>query len=509
MRAKSIRERIRFSVIVSSVTTLLLFFIVMGVEQYNRMDTMMEKKVNYLGELAQHSLIVPAWNMDDKSINDIMDAIFNDGDVAYIAIVENDGVMAQRVQAKYRGKSLKWFASKSKFSTLSLPLVYDDHALGTIDIAVSNKSFKETLYRDYIYLLLLTTLLIFIVILRAISVIRSYIFKPLKEFEDAVTSIADGNMSAVMPHRENNDEIGRLAQAFEAMRHAIKSLIQDLNAANEGLEDKVKERTLELETAHKSIKSSIEYAALIQGAVMPEKDAFDHHFQDYFDIWLPKDVVGGDIYLFDSLRTDQDECVIMVIDCTGHGVAGAFVTMMVKAIEQQVIESILRSHEAVSPAKILGFFNIAIKQLLQQHDKGSLSNAGFDGSILYYNKQEGIVKFSGAYTSLMYTEDNELKSLSGSKHSIGYKSSDANYIFKEHTIAVQKGMRLYLSTDGFPDQLGGEKGFCFGRSHLIRLLNESQSDAMSQQKNILLQALSNYQGSYERNDDITVIGLEI
>jgi len=509
MGSRSIRERIRFSVIVSSIITLMLFFVVMGVEQYNRMGTMMDKKANYLSKLAQQSLIVPVWNMDDKSIDEIINAIFNDADVVYIAIKDGDSTMAHRVQSTYKGKALTWFDAKSSFTAITSPLVFDGHTLGQLEVVVSNKSFKETLYRDFMYVLLLTTLLIIIVISRAISVIRSYIFKPLKEFEDAVTSIANGNMNAVMPHSESDHEIGRLAQAFEAMRHSIKSLIQELNAANAGLEDKVQKRTLELESAHKSIKSSIEYAALIQSAVMPKQDAFSHHFDDYFDIWLPKDVVGGDIYLFDSLRTDQDECIVMVIDCTGHGVAGAFVTMMVKAIERQIVESILRSHNSVSPAEILSFFNVAIKQLLQQHNKGSLSNAGFDGGILYYNKREGIIKFSGAYTSLMYTEGLELKSLSGSKHSIGYTSSDANYTFKEHTITVQKGMQLYLSTDGFLDQLGGDKGFCFGRRHLMRVLNESQNHTMTEQKDILLHALSEYQGNHERNDDITVIGLKI
>jgi serine phosphatase RsbU (regulator of sigma subunit) len=259
---------------------------------------------------------------------------------------------------------------------------------------------------------------------------------------------------------------------------------------------------------HKHTKESIEYAALIQGALIPNYSSFQSYFDDYFAIWHPKDTVGGDIYLFEELR-NEDECILMVIDCTGHGVPGAFVTMLVKAIERQINAKIKHGDEIVSPGKLLSVFNSSMKHLLRQEKIDSISNAGFDGAILYYNKRENIIKFAGAETPLFYVEDGELKMIKGSRHSVGYKKSDINYEFKEHIIPVTKGMQFYITTDGYVDQTGGEKGFSFGKKRFQELIENYKNESMADQQEAFLYALADYQDNYERNDDITVIGLKI
>lgn len=182
--------------------------------------------------------------------------------------------------------------------------------------------------------------------------------------------------------------------------------------------------------SNKKISDSIEYASLIQSALIPEKSLFTKYFKDSFTIWDPKDTVGGDIYLFEELRS-EDECLLMVIDCTGHGVPGAFVTMLVKAIERQII-AIINSDDSieVSPAWCLQYFNQTMKKLLKQENSDAISNAGFDGGIVYYNKKEKIIKFSGAETPLFYIENGELKTIKGDRHSIGYKNQIQNMYLK-------------------------------------------------------------------------------
>lgn len=264
-----------------------------------------------------------------------------------------------------------------------------------------------------------------------------------------------------------------------------------------------------IETLLQQTRSSIEYASLIQNSLIPSKELFKKYFVDHCVIWEPKDIVGGDIYLLEELRND-DECLIMVIDCTGHGVPGAFVTMLVKAIERQVAAIIsTQSNKGVSPAWILNYFNKTIKTLLKQESNDAISNAGFDGGIFYYNKKEKIVKFSGAETSLFYIEDDELKTIKGNRHSIGYKKSDINYQFTEHTLKVKEGMKFYLSTDGYLDQNGGKKGFCLGKRRFKEIIENSCTKQFKEQEQIFRNELLEYQGKWERNDDITVIGLEI
>lgn len=262
----------------------------------------------------------------------------------------------------------------------------------------------------------------------------------------------------------------------------------------------------EIQESHKHTRESIEYAALIQGALIPENKIFRKYFKDYFAIWHPKDIVGGDIYLVEEIN--EDEVIIMVIDCTGHGVPGAFVTMLVKAVERQLTSKIHKD-KIISPAHMLSLFNKNIKQLLQQEDIDSISNAGFDGGILYYNKKEKIVRFSGAETPLFIIQNNELKIIKGNRHSVGYKKSDANYEFTDHTIDVSVPTKIYLTTDGYLDQNGGEKGFPFSKKRFIKLIQENADEPFADQQELLLYELQKYEGKEERNDDVTVIGLKI
>ena len=264
----------------------------------------------------------------------------------------------------------------------------------------------------------------------------------------------------------------------------------------------------EIELAHKHTKESIEYASLIQGALIPDNTAFTNYFSDYFTIWQPKDTVGGDIYLFEELRS-KDECLLMVIDCTGHGVPGAFVTMLVKAIERQLTSYINNNDEIVSPAKLLGLFNRSMKHLLKQEESDSISNAGFDGGIVYFNKKDKILKFAGAETPLFYMEDGKLKTIKGNRHSVGYRSSDINYEFKEHSIELKEGMSFYLTTDGYLDQNGGEKSFPFGKKRFTKIIEENYKKSMADQQEVFLNELDAYQGKEETNDDVTLVGFKI
>jgi serine phosphatase RsbU (regulator of sigma subunit) len=263
----------------------------------------------------------------------------------------------------------------------------------------------------------------------------------------------------------------------------------------------------QIEAIHKHTRESIEYASLIQGALIPDTKIFTNFFQDYFAIWEPKDIVGGDIYLMHELN--ENELILMVIDCTGHGVPGAFVTMLVKAIERQIM-SLMHNDEVISPAKILQVFNRSIKHLLKQESIDSISNAGFDGGILYYNKLDKVVKFAGAETPLFYTDCNaEIQTIKGSRHSVGYKKSDVEFVFQEHRIEVRDGMNFYLTTDGYLDQNGGENGFPFGKKKFNNLILENTHKAMKIQQEIFLNALQEYQKNEERNDDVTLVGFTI
>ena len=326
----------------------------------------------------------------------------------------------------------------------------------------------------------------------------------------------DGSFYWVQSHLEpeydnDNNHIG-----YSALIQNItdKKAIETLS---KNLENIVEKRTLELEGAkkeveqiHKHTRDSIEYASLIQHSLIPKNDIFKKYFSEYLTIWHPKDIVGGDIYLFEELRT-SDECLLMVIDCTGHGVPGAFVTMLVKAIERQIVATVKHNpDEIVSPGKLLAIFNRSMKHLLRQDEEFSISNAGFDGGIIYYNKKEKLIKFSGAETPLFYTdENNDLQMIKGNRHSVGYKKCNSDFEYKEHIINVKDGMQFYLATDGYLDQNGGKKGFPFGKKRFTNIINEYKEESLSDQQEVFLEELHEYQGDEDRNDDVTLVAFKI
>jgi len=269
----------------------------------------------------------------------------------------------------------------------------------------------------------------------------------------------------------------------------------------------------EVESMHNHIRQSIEYASLIQRAIIPKEKEIESYFKDSFVYWEPKDTVGGDIWLFDSLR-HKDECLLFFIDCTGHGVAGAFVTMIVKAIEREVITKIHKDKNVdISPAWIMSYFNKTMKILLKQEAKNSLSNVGWDGAIVYYNKRDQILKFAGAETSLFYIDENqEFKIIKGNRYSVGYKKCTMDYEYKETILNVQEGMKFYCTTDGYIDQNGGEKNFPFGKKRFSNIIKENYDKSMLEQKNIFIKEINKYEqmvSDNERNDDITLVAFEI
>lgn len=183
--------------------------------------------------------------------------------------------------------------------------------------------------------------------------------------------------------------------------------------------------------------------------------------------------------------------------------------MLVKAIERQIIQKIKDSKEEVSPSFVLQYFNQSLKLMLHQENRNLASNIGFDGGVIYYNKKTKILKYSGAVNNLIFYDKNNISILRGNRYSIGYKNSPMDYDFKDYILNIEKGMKLYLFTDGYIDQIGGEKGQSFSRSKMVDILSKNIDKSMEEQKKILLDALADYQKDNERVDDITVLGIEI
>ena len=369
-------------------------------------------------------------------------------------------------------------------------------------------------YQDKVFKTLAFTLLtLIIIIMPIIFYIIRLIVRPISALQKENQKIEEGRFDDIRPVESFMIEITSLSNSLVSMSCAIEE-------SHKTLESKVEARTLalnvakkEVEAIHKHTRESIEYASLIQGALLPEQNLLANYFQDFFVSWIPKDTVGGDIWLFNELR-DKDECLLFYIDCTGHGVPGAFVTMIVKAIEREIITKIKDKKDMeISPAWIMSYFNQTMKVLLKQETKDSKSNAGWDGGIIYYNKKDMILKFAGAETPLFYVDvDGSFNTIKGNRYSVGYKKCAMDYVYKETILEVKKGMKFYCTTDGYLDQNGGEKDFPFGKKRFGNIVKDNHTSPMVEQQTKFLDAMAQYEGmivNNDRNDDMTVIGFEI
>ena len=303
--------------------------------------------------------------------------------------------------------------------------------------------------------------------------------------------------------KKNGDQLwARFYGEFINNEHVLW-VIEDITKQKE-YQIYIEESKKHIEKIHKKIKDSIQFASLIQQAILPQEDMLKRYTNDYFTIWKPKDVVGGDIYFTLDLE-DTDELIIMVIDGAGHGVAGAFVTMLVKAIEKQIHAELNASSLEKSPAKILEYFNRSIKTMLKQ-EKGAKSNAGFDGGILYYNKSTKECKFSGAKTDLYIIEDDKLTILNGDNKHVGFVRTKMTQQYTEYSIILKEDTKLYISTDGLFDQEGENKSR-YGVDRFEELILSISNNSFETQSKMILESFNNFKQDISQTDDITILGI--
>jgi PAS domain S-box-containing protein len=273
------------------------------------------------------------------------------------------------------------------------------------------------------------------------------------------------------------------------------------------IEEKLQNAMNELEELHKRVKSSIEYAGMIQSSLISSPEVLKKYFKQSYAVWQAKDTIGGDIYIFEELS--KDECMLFLIDCTGHGVPGALGTVLVKTIERNIYKNILTGKDkTISPANLLSVFNKSIKNLLKQEDKETFSNVGFDGTIFYYNKKTNQLKFSSANNIVMLLRDGKIEEFKGDRQSVGYRTSD-EYIYKEHILELKENDTIFASTDGLFDQNGGKKDLPMGRKGVKNILLENKDENLNDVKELIFYELCLYQADNKRNDDIAFLSFKI
>lgn len=269
------------------------------------------------------------------------------------------------------------------------------------------------------------------------------------------------------------------------------------------------------------VMESINYASVIQKSFLrASREDMEASLSDYFMHWEPRDKVGGDYYF---CKKFDDGFFLALIDCTGHGVPGAFMTLIMASF----LDHILLEDNRHDPAGALAAMNRKVKTALGQVGEQNIvpidgsrfskmtdkeqSDDGMDTAFCWVSLEQGRMVYAGAKTPLFLLEPGaaEATQLDGDKKGVGYVETPMDYAWTNREIPLAKGARVYLTTDGIIDQIGGPKNIAFGKRRFMNLLQEHAAKPMMEQERLLMQAFYEYQGSQHRRDDVSVLGFSV
>ena len=266
-------------------------------------------------------------------------------------------------------------------------------------------------------------------------------------------------------------------------------------------------QNIDIANKNKKIIDSIRYAQTIQQAILPIKESIDKHFESFI-IFQPKDIVSGDFYWF-NYYSEVNKSVVAIVDCTGHGVPGAFMSM----IANRLLVEIISEKRIFDTVQILEQLDEKLHQALMQDETSN--NDGMDLVICVIEKKDNnaIIEYAGAKRPLFYTQNNldNLLHIKGTVRGIGGRKrlrKKKKKEFQKHIINLNKGEILYLTTDGFFD-LQSPNRKKFGRVNFMKLIENNLNKSLKEQKEIIVDTLYKHKGSETQIDDITVMGIKI
>ena len=263
------------------------------------------------------------------------------------------------------------------------------------------------------------------------------------------------------------------------------------------------EASKKIEKQNQSIKSSINYAKRIQEAMLPKDEQLKELIPESFVLFKPRDSVSGDFYWLTEIKNWYNpDVVFAAADCTGHGVPGAFMSMVgINALNNIIERGIAESDQ------ILEALDTEIRNTLQQEASGN--NDGMDISLGIFRKEKNVLEFSGAKNPLVYIQNNELFQVKGDVRSIGGRKSKNKTTFKKHNILIEEPTVFYLFSDGYRDQFGDKDKGKFLSKRFNQLLLEIHQLPMNEQKDILETTLNEWRGETHQIDDVLVMGIKL
>lgn len=311
---------------------------------------------------------------------------------------------------------------------------------------------------------------------------------------------------AVQCMREGSDDyilknsLVRLPSAIESS--ISKRQVKREKQAMESLHAELKQAYVEIEQMHKDITDSINYAKQIQEAMLPETGLLEKYIPKSFIIYKPKDIISGDFYWFNEVA---GKIVVVVADCTGHGVPGALMSM----VGNNLLNDIVSAKKITRPGKILSELDAGVRKLLKQDVRGNKTQDGMDITVCSIDKKTKTLEFAGAKHHLFYFRERKLELIKGDRMSVGGFQTEAKRTYTNHKIHYTAGDTLYMFSDGYADQFGGRKDKRMQTKNLVKLIQSTLALGLQEQEDLLLEWFSKWKGSQKQTDDILLIGMQL
>jgi len=367
-----------------------------------------------------------------------------------------------------------------------------------------NKPILKIIRKQFIFTLFFLLLIIIVIVLAT-----NKIKKVFSELMQKASLISKGDLSERL-NVEGNNELTTLAEQFNSMVQKLEESYNDLNMTNNLIRDNMK--LLQQQTD--DIVESITYAQRIQKAALPDDEILDEMIPDRFIIYRPKDMVSGDFYWAKKIKNFN---IIVAADCTGHGIPGAFMSML----GMSILNEIVSKSRVDTAGETLTRLRKKLKKILHQTTKGgdkandgasgtSLGNIkdGMDLAMCIIDTETNIMQFAGAFNPVYVYRKKELIEIKGDRMPVGVYIAEKPE-FTNHEIQLEPGDAVFIFSDGFADQIGGPDNKKFMVMNLKQLLMNNSDKPMEEQSKIYEKTLTSWMKEQEQIDDILMLGFRI
>ena len=263
----------------------------------------------------------------------------------------------------------------------------------------------------------------------------------------------------------------------------------------------VEKQKEELVVKNKNITDSINYAKRLQEAIMPSVSQFKKLLPDSFLLYMPKDIVSGDFYWVNETK---NKIFVAVVDCTGHGVPGAFMSI----IGIELLRNITNFQGINDSAEILNRLNTGVIQTFSKDDDSTLVKDGMDVAFCVIDKENNILQYSGAFSNLYLVRDSKIIEVKGDRYSVGMGNKAEQQLFSSHYIPIYPDDMIYIFTDGYVDQFGGPDNKKYKFRRFRHLLLNVHKYPLETQRQYIKDSIMEWKGEHEQVDDILIIGIK-